>query len=469
MMVYYLIVFLCALLFTSGLLLLKFPFFSFSRATAAQLNVILDNTSDEAQKQKLLVRNLITLLIRFGIFIVLLFILIFISLAPFYLYLDYLAIEIRDADTSSIYFYLSMLIGGLFIFFIPLKKRSDYSDWSKLLHHMVLDNYNISGHLFSLENKKLQKRGVDVDGKYVIVTGLARAGTTALTNLLFQTGNFFSLSYANMPFLLAPNLWRKFYKPKNKKLKERAHGDSVLFGYDTIEALEEYYFKVFLKDQYISENSLKVHEIDDGIYQSYLNYHGIIRKNQSGTIYLAKNNNMILRLKSLRTFNNQFKAIVIIRNPMDHAQSLLNQHTRFTRMQSEDSFILDYMNWLGHHEFGLNHKVFDLGYQNTWDEFESTSLDYWLAVWINYHTYILSLLDDDCDLVIIDYSDLLNDPEGLLSNIGKSLELNISVPSQERFIKSESEMDMTGVSEVLVAKSGSLYSNLLYHKLKISG
>ena len=44
---------------------------------------------------------------------------------------------------------------------------------------------------------------------HVFVSGLARSGTTALLNALYQSGTFASLSYDDMPFILAPNFGQK--------------------------------------------------------------------------------------------------------------------------------------------------------------------------------------------------------------------------------------------------------------------
>ena len=45
---------------------------------------------------------------------------------------------------------------------------------------------------------------------HIFITGFARSGTTILLNALYESNVFGSLSYADMPFILAPNLWSKF-------------------------------------------------------------------------------------------------------------------------------------------------------------------------------------------------------------------------------------------------------------------
>ena len=72
-------------------------------------------------------------------------------------------------------------------------------------------------------------------------------------------------------------------------------------------------------------------------------------------------------------------AIILIpfRNPIQHANSLLNQHLHFIQLQKEDDFIRRYMNYLGHNEFGLNHKPWNnpIHFNNL------NNINYWLEQW----------------------------------------------------------------------------------------
>ena len=79
-----------------------------------------------------------------------------------------------------------------------------------------------------------------------------------------------------------------------------------------------------------------------------------------GQVYLAKNNNAVLRLKSMLPLNPDMTVFVLVRDPLQHAFSLMKQHQKFEKEQTEDPFILEYMNWLGHHEFGQGQLPFNL-------------------------------------------------------------------------------------------------------------
>jgi hypothetical protein len=384
-----------------------------------------------------------------------------ISLIPISIYLQVNLKDFKNLDLSSWQFYVSMLLGFMIIFVLPLsREKKNYSDWSILLHQIILDNLNISKSLFLFERKLFKKKLTNKSEYFVIVSGLARSGTTALTKLLFDAGNFHSLSYANMPFLLGVNLWRKIYNPKNYKLKERAHGDKVMHGYGSIEALEEYFFKVFLNNAFIKDKYLVEQEIDKNIYGAYIDYQHLLNFNNDTSTYLAKNNNLILRYKSLRKYNSGFIIILLFRNPIDHAISLLNQHQRFSELQSEDPFVLEYMNWLGHHEFGQNHKPFDLGTLDSYVEYGMTSINYWLKIWIEYYTQILEMLDDK-NLILLEYIDFAEKPTKILIALKRYLALNMEIKSIEpfKFVK-KGNME---VDQELKKESMSIY-----HKLQLN-
>lgn len=449
--------------------MLKNPFFIFANATANLLNSMLESNKNESKKQKQLIQSLGNLLPKFGLLLFFLAMTIGVSLIPVVVYLEYNPEKsVQTLDMRSIYFFLSVILGSLVLFVVPWanrNKESDYSGWSMLLHRMILANYNISGALFRLEKRLYKKRISTADKDFIIVTGLARAGTTALTNLLFESKKFHSLSYDNMPFLLSVNLWRKLYHPRKNKLKERAHGDNIMFGYRTIEALEEYFFKVFLNDAYIKSNMLVEHEVDQTTYKDYISYQKLIGIKDKDSNYLAKNNNLILRYKSLRAHNSDFKIVLIFRNPVTHAYSLLNQHDRFCDMHEADPFTLEYMNWLGHHEFGLNHKLFDLELRDLCDRYEDSSLNYWLAIWISYYSHVLTLLEDD-NLYLIDYADLCSKPRELVGVLGSALNLDLSVDQREPYM--ERDLKDLDLDKNLLQRAEALHQDLVKRKMEFT-
>lgn len=450
-----------------GLLTLQLPFFKLAMSTTSLLDAMLEGKADESVKQKLLIQRLGRLLQSLLIFIFLVIVIAVVSVLPLFLYAGFNFKLLASFNYSSWQFYTVLAVGSLLPFLVVpfFITKQTYSPWSKLLHRMLLNNYNISRSLFTLENRVYSKRHSQINEEFIIITGLARCGTTALTSLLHRSDEFHSLSYANLPFLLSPNLWKKVYKPRDSKLKERSHGDNVMFGYNTIEALEEYFFKAFLKDAFIGENELHEHIVNEELYQKYLAYQNLANKDmQKDTLYLSKNNNFILRYQSLREYNPHFKAFFLFRDPLNHAYSLLKQHQRFSEMQQDDRFVKEYMNWLGHHEFGGGHKAFKFEHTTEMPEEDLNSINYWLFVWMNYYRRVLQLPKDE-HLYLLEYADFLLKPRETVEIISRVIDREIIIKEIEPF-KNTNQYE-GGVDQNLLAQANEIYSELQKRKLAI--
>lgn len=377
---------------------------------------------------------------------------------PLILYCLISKTDYSSLDFSSFYAILSISLGATVPFIIPVRRKNKpgYSELSQLLHRMALNNYNIADKLFRQETKKIVRKNLERKNRFVIISGLARAGTTSLMTDLSKIDDFVSLNYANMPFLMCPNIWAKFYKPKNKELKERSHKDGIMIGLDSNEALEEYFFKVKANDAYIKDSHLSEYTLSQDDYNDYLDYQNIVKLDNS-KLYLAKNNNFILRYKSLREFNDEFVMVILYRDPLTHAASLLEKHRDYKKLQEEDSFVLEYMNWLGHHEFGENQKTFK--FQNSEDikKFDNKeSVDYWLKIWINFYSYVLTI--NHPKTILINYDLFCQNPTETIENILEKVGVNADLLDYKPFINKR-ESDQLFSSEVLDAAQ-EIYSQL---------
>jgi hypothetical protein len=147
-------------------------------------------------------------------------------------------------------------------------------------------------------------------------------------------------------------------------------------------------------------------------------------------IYLAKNNNFLLRYKSMREHNSQFLLVVLFRHPLLQASSLLEKHQSYSSIQRKDPFVGEYMDWLGHHEFGLNQKAFQFAGQEI-PSGDKNSLDYWLKIWLNYYRYALSI--EDAKTVFIQYESFCAHPQENIAAILAQAGLGEPVPSIKSF------------------------------------
>ena len=338
---------------------------------------------------------------------------------------------------------LPFIMGTLLpIILVPLlakkkaKEKVPYSDIDKLLHYIFLGNKNISHLIFKIElffNKKNLQANLSIHNVYI--SGMARAGTTVLMQYLGALDEFKSLSYRNLPFLFMPKTWPKLVSNKKAEEKERYHQDGVKHSLNSYEALEEPFFRNNVGEQYIKEYKIIKHELDQNLYNKYNAFRRLLAEDK---IYLAKNNNHLLRAESLHEFdekqNNKTFTIIPFRDPYEQATSLLKQHTLLSKLQEEDTFTLDYMDFLVHHEFGLHCKIPMLIEKDVKSilNLDKNSLEYWLEIWYLFHNQVFKIFKGKRNFYFYCYENFVSDPkyslETLLSNLNLSKELVNSIP-----------------------------------------
>ncbi len=245
---------------------------------------------------------------------------------------------------------------------------------------------------FDFEKSIFLKKNDQFDDHHIFVTGLARSGTTVLLNAIYQSNQFASLTYDDMPFILAPNFWAKISSRKGyRRLQERAHGDGIKISTNSPEAFEEVFWKTFSSDLINREELL-------------IKFISLILKKNNKTRYLSKNNQNIRRLDVISNAFPHSKILVPFRDPLQQAFSLFSQHIKFVKKQNEDNFARDYMKWIGHSEFGLNYKMIhssNLKYPN------ENEFNHWIEQW--YLTYN-SILDYK-GIYLISHQALCSNPE----------------------------------------------------------
>ena len=349
---------------------------------------------------------------------------------------------------------LALSVGGTLGVLYPKSPEppSAYSPLNQLLHRLALDNPNLHFRLHEREVEAWRKAGGVREKRFVIVTGLARAGTTSLMQALLETGAFSSLHYGNMPFVLAPRTWSRVFRPKATVLKERSHGDGIMVGATSAEALEEPFFKVLTDGGYIGEEALVPHEVNADMHAAYLDYQGLVRA--PGKTYLAKNNNALLRYPGLREHNADFFVVMMFRSPLAHAASLRAMQRRYVAMQKGDPFVRTYMDWLVHHEFGLGHKPFafegDGGHAGDPD-----GLDYWLDRWMAYYRHALSV--DGHRVLWVPHETWSARPKAVLEQVMRTIGLDGELPhmaphTRSRAIEEEADPQRLAEAEALYGR-----------------
>lgn len=286
--------------------------------------------------------------------------------------------------------------------------KADYGLVDRLLHRVALGSPRIAEVFHEVERNRYLKDSPEDQGGHVFVTGLARAGTTILLRELYVTGQFGSLLYADMPFVLAPNFWASVSRRSRKPFApiERAHGDGIAINLDSPEAFDEVFWRVFQGKSYICPDGLLPHSPGTQAIARYRDYIRLVLRRSGKRRYLSKDNNNILRLAALAEAMPDCTFLLVIREPLAHAGSLLRQHRRSAR--SSDPFERDYLRWLAHHEFGADHRPFRFPGS---PEGNPDRLDYWLATWIACYRALEPAADDHPNILVVPYERLCADPK----------------------------------------------------------
>lgn len=304
---------------------------------------------------------------------------------------------------------------------------SNYSWADKILHQIALSGRSTPNLFFDLESA-LHGGKLDnpAQGKHVFIAGLARAGTTLLLNLLHSSDQFASLTYRDMPFVMAPNLWRSLSSrhAKDSAARERAHGDGMMVSADSPEALEEVFWRTFSGAKYLRKSTLVPMTAETETLKAFRTYVALILKRYGKTRYLSKNNNSILRLPSLvRAFP---KATILIpfRHPAMQARSLLTQHRRFVETHEADPFSQKYMAWLAHHEFGADHRCFQFTSEAVVGD--PSQNGYWIDRWIDAYSYLLNSFDAIAESAkFVCFESVTAEPDRLRKVLGDAMSLSI--------------------------------------------
>jgi hypothetical protein len=200
----------------------------------------------------------------------------------------------------------------------------------------------------------------------------------------------------------------------------------------TPESFDEVFWRIFSGDEYLGDDRLVAYRPDDEVVNKYVRYVNAIlaASDTPHERYLSKNNNNILRLGALhQAFPN---ALILI--PFERLCSMLTPFCASTsvfKMQSEQKFVLRYMTWLGHHEFGLDHRPFQFD-GSARPPYAPDTLNYWLTLWCDTYSWLERSKPEAARFVC--YEDLCTRPEVLEAARGASRR----PPSKSRATRSSS-------------------------------
>lgn len=262
----------------------------------------------------------------------------------------------------------------------------------------------------------------------IFVCGLARSGTTIMTEVLASHKDVVTHQYKDYPFVHIPYLWNKLrmFIPTSKKKVERTHKDRIMINSESPEAMDEMIWNSF------KDSSLQEFET---FYKAHIKKLLFLR---NGTRFVCKNNYNITRIKQLKAMFPDARFIIPVRSPQEVIASSIKQNALFLKVQEGDARSTRYAQNLGHYEFGQDFRPIDTGgdmdvIHEHWNkkEYAEAYANYWAQI----HIYIEKEYADDPQVKIIKYDDLCENTAETL----KSISQFCALPSDKMTIKQWSE------------------------------
>lgn len=356
------------------------------------------------------------------------------------------------------------------------KLEDRYSAPARFLHRVAFATIPIQKALADLEDRVNAERIANSDiERPVFIASLPRAGTTLLLETLCSSGAFAAHTYRQMPFLFIPILWdvisRRFRLAEDPV--ERAHRDGLTIGFDSPEAFEEALWRAFHRSRYLQDRILPWPD-DDSVasveFDAFIKNHIRklialhVAKEQGDGLprYISKNNGNLARLAQVARIFPEATILVPLRNPVDHAASLLRAHLRFAEIHAHESFTRRYMKDIGHFDFGANLRPIDFDHWLDRTPGPANNANFWLAYWCAAFTHIRANATDN--IVLVDYDGLCAEPVVHLERIAckTGLDATVLALAAERF-RAPTRYDAAtlGVDETLLASAADLHRELL--------
>ncbi len=287
--------------------------------------------------------------------------------------------------------------------------------------------------LGQLESKFLASRiaAIPID-RPIYILGLPRAGTTISAQMLSEHPAVTTHRYSDFVLPYIPWWWNRLFPklPINalRSPVERVNRDRLQITRDSSEGVEEMIWLRFF-DQLHDPSYSNV--LDDRTlnsdFETFFKDH--IRKLllvRGRSRYVSKNNPCVTRMRYLRRIFPDARFLLYVRNPIDHAASVLKQDRLFSDLAREDQRLVKMNRVTGFHEFGPNWVPVNVGNDAITREIyrcraEGRQVRARALQWAAVFGFIIEQLKHDPELdravCVVRYEDLCVKPEETIDRI----------------------------------------------------
>jgi Sulfotransferase family len=262
----------------------------------------------------------------------------------------------------------------------------------------------------------------------IYVTGLARAGTTILLDILASCDGIATHQYRDFPPIFTPfawNWWLQHIPLKESQPVERAHSDGIFVTSESPEAMEEVLWMAFFPHLHDPEqdNVIDASVTNERFEAFYRDHIKKLLLTRGGRRYASKDNYHLSRLEYLHKLFPDARFVIPVRHPAAHIASLIKEHRLFVEAHRRHPRSLAHFQRVGHFEFGADLRPLNLGdtarvreIQALWngpDEVRG-----WARYWEMIYGFVADLLDSSPSLraasLVLRFEDLCGNPRSAL-------------------------------------------------------
>ena len=306
--------------------------------------------------------------------------------------------------------------------------------------------------LGELESKSLAGRiaAIPID-RPIYILGLPRAGTTISAQMLSEHPDVTTHRYSDFVLPYTPWCWNRLLpKLPVKALRspvERVNRDRLQVTRDSSEGVEEMIWLRFFHHLHDSNRSNVLDESTlNADFETFFKDH--IRKLllvRGRSRYVSKNNPCVTRMRYLRRIFPDARFLLYVRNPIDHAASVLKQDRLFSDLARDDKRLVRMNKMTGFHEFGPNYVPVNLGNDAIIHEIyrcrdQGRQVRARALQWASVFGFIIEQLERDPELAravcVVRYEDLCIKPEETIDRIlaHTGLSLDAFTPMRIKYI-----------------------------------
>lgn len=304
--------------------------------------------------------------------------------------------------------------------------------WVHRLGGLIERHRSFCLRLADVESRLLHDRLEAVEIRQPIyVSGLARAGTTLLLEVLARHRSVATHQYRDFPPVFLPYAWNWLLghiETRAAEPVERPHGDGILITPASPEAMEEVLWMAFFAQAHDPEASAVLdRSTANPAFEAFYRAHiAKLLLARGGTRYGAKANYNVTRLEYIQRIFPGARFIVPVRRPETHVASLMRQHRLFSGRLSRNPRAAAHLKRVGHFEFGPDRRPINAGdtkavreIQELWARGEE--LRGWARYWAMIYGHLADRLDRNRELraatLVLRFEDLCADPAAQLERL----------------------------------------------------